>query len=233
MTQAIVPKELLTATNGGLSLLVVSGGADGHVLTQQSDGTYAPEAPSTASGDVVGPSSATDNAIARFDTTSGKLLQNSLASITDTGVFTTTAANGAVCEVDPVNWRFRLSFSGLSRLDLDEYSIRIVDSAMLLWSNAGNNANTTKLLGLAKNETTNALEINSGTRGTFRDLNCRSVTLTGGNNLAAITKAALLLLTPTAASAGRWRVTDATPANREAYPDGTNWRYTSDDSVVT
>lgn len=44
MTQAIVPKELLTATLGGLSLLVVSGGADGQVLTQQADGTYAPEA---------------------------------------------------------------------------------------------------------------------------------------------------------------------------------------------
>jgi hypothetical protein len=41
---AIVPKELLTATAGGLSVLIVSGGADGHVLTQQADGTYAPEA---------------------------------------------------------------------------------------------------------------------------------------------------------------------------------------------
>jgi hypothetical protein len=38
-----VPKELLTATAGGLSVLIVSGGADGHVLTQQADGTYAPE----------------------------------------------------------------------------------------------------------------------------------------------------------------------------------------------
>ena len=50
MTQAIVPKELLTATSGGLSLLVVSGGADGEVLTQQSDGTYAPEAVAAGGG---------------------------------------------------------------------------------------------------------------------------------------------------------------------------------------
>ena len=92
MTQAIVPKELLTATLGGLSLLVVSGGADGHVLTQQADGTYSPEAPSAASGDVVGPSSATDNAIARFDTTTGKLLQNSLVTITDTGIIEVSGA---------------------------------------------------------------------------------------------------------------------------------------------
>lgn len=37
------------------------------------------------SGDVVGPSSATDNAIARFDSTTGKLLQNSLVTISDAG----------------------------------------------------------------------------------------------------------------------------------------------------
>ena len=36
-------------------------------------------------GDVVGPSSATDNAIARFNTTTGKLIQNSVVTINDTG----------------------------------------------------------------------------------------------------------------------------------------------------
>jgi hypothetical protein len=36
-------------------------------------------------GDVVGPASATDNAIARFDTTTGKLIQNSVTLIDDTG----------------------------------------------------------------------------------------------------------------------------------------------------
>lgn len=60
-----------------------------------------------------------------------------------------------------------------------------------------------------------------------------AITASGALNLAPITKAALLLLTPNAATGGRWRVTDATPASREAYPDGTNWRYTSDDTVVT
>jgi hypothetical protein len=41
-----------------------------------------------ATGDVVGPASATDNAIARFNTTTGKLIQNSLGIISDTGVLT-------------------------------------------------------------------------------------------------------------------------------------------------
>lgn len=40
--------------------------------------------PTAGTGDVVGPSSATDNAVARFDTTTGKLIQNSAVTIADT-----------------------------------------------------------------------------------------------------------------------------------------------------
>jgi hypothetical protein len=50
-------------------------------------------------GDVVGPASATDNAIARFDTTTGKLLQNSVVTVGDTGAVagvTTLAATTSV-----------------------------------------------------------------------------------------------------------------------------------------
>lgn len=39
----------------------------------------------SGTGDVVGPASATDNAVARFDSTTGKLLQNSVVIIGDTG----------------------------------------------------------------------------------------------------------------------------------------------------
>lgn len=39
------------------------------------------------SGDVVGPASATDNALARFDTATGKLLQDSGVTLSDTAVF--------------------------------------------------------------------------------------------------------------------------------------------------
>jgi hypothetical protein len=50
-------------------------------------------------GDVVGPASATDNAIARFDGTTGKLIQNSVVTISDTGAttgVTTLAASTSV-----------------------------------------------------------------------------------------------------------------------------------------
>jgi hypothetical protein len=43
-------------------------------------------------GDVVGPASATDNAIVRYDLTTGKLIQNSAATIDDSGVLSTTGA---------------------------------------------------------------------------------------------------------------------------------------------
>ncbi len=36
-------------------------------------------------GDVVGPASSTNNAIARFDTTTGKIIQNSVAILSDLG----------------------------------------------------------------------------------------------------------------------------------------------------
>jgi hypothetical protein len=50
-------------------------------------------------GDVVGPASSTDNAIARFDSTTGKLLQNSVVTVGDTGAVsgvTTLAASTSV-----------------------------------------------------------------------------------------------------------------------------------------
>ena len=44
----------------------------------------------TVTGDVVGPASSTDNAIVRFDSTTGKLVQNSGVTISDADLLTTT-----------------------------------------------------------------------------------------------------------------------------------------------
>lgn len=60
-------------------------GTAGQVLT--SNGAGVPpsfQAGGGGTGDVVGPGSATDNAIVRFDTTTGKLVQNSAVTIADT-----------------------------------------------------------------------------------------------------------------------------------------------------
>lgn len=52
-------------------------------------------------GDVVGPASATDNAVARFDTTTGKLIQNSGVTVDDSGnIATSGTVDGRDVSVD-------------------------------------------------------------------------------------------------------------------------------------
>lgn len=64
----------------------------GQVLTATGSTAATWQTPSGGggSGDVVGPASATDNAIARFDATTGKLIQNSVVTVGDTGDIATT-----------------------------------------------------------------------------------------------------------------------------------------------
>src|SRR5687768_6202103 len=62
-------------------------GTAGQVLTSNgadADPTFQ-AAPGAGSGDVIGPASSTDNAVARFDGTGGKTLQNSAITVSDTG----------------------------------------------------------------------------------------------------------------------------------------------------
>ena len=82
---------------GGASLPDQTGNA-GKFLT--TDGTEASWGTPAGSGDVVGPSSATDNAIARFNTTTGKLIQNSAVTISDTGDMSGVASLGVANYID-------------------------------------------------------------------------------------------------------------------------------------
>jgi len=69
------------ATAGTQSYVFPSGvpGVTGRFLTTDTSGNLSWEAP----GDVIGPASATDNAVARFNSTTGKLIQNSGVTIDD------------------------------------------------------------------------------------------------------------------------------------------------------
>jgi hypothetical protein len=58
-------------------------GTNGQVLSTDGSGTLSWASGGDGSGDVVGPASATDNAIARYDGTTGKLIQNSGVAIDD------------------------------------------------------------------------------------------------------------------------------------------------------
>jgi len=46
MFDPVPSSAIYDATTGGLSVIVITGGSDGDVLTRQADGTYAPETPS-------------------------------------------------------------------------------------------------------------------------------------------------------------------------------------------
>jgi hypothetical protein len=69
-------------------------GTNGQVLSTNGSGVLSWASGGGGSGDVVGPASATDNAVARFDGTTGKLIQNSAVTIADTSGNITT--NGVV-----------------------------------------------------------------------------------------------------------------------------------------
>ena len=69
--------------------LPAADGLSGQFLGTDGSGTLSWSTPSGA-GDVVGAASSTDNALARFDGTSGKAIQNSGATLSDTGVLTVT-----------------------------------------------------------------------------------------------------------------------------------------------
>ena len=65
---------------------------------------------------MVGPGSATDNAVARYDTTTGKLIQDSLVLIDDTG--SVTGVNALTAESLTVNNNATLGFSNTDTLDV-------------------------------------------------------------------------------------------------------------------
>src|SRR5687768_13418462 len=70
----------------------VVNGTAGYVLTSNGDGAT-PSFQAAAGGDVDGPASATDNAVARFDGTTGKLIQNSGITIADGAAGTLAGSN--------------------------------------------------------------------------------------------------------------------------------------------
>lgn len=84
--QNLVVKKLRTST--GPAVLTVGAVADGEFLKRSGTSIISAAAGGGGLGDVAGPAGATDNALARFDTTTGKLIQNSAITADDDGAIT-------------------------------------------------------------------------------------------------------------------------------------------------
>lgn len=76
-------------------------------------------------GDLFGPSSSTDNALLRFDGTSGKITQNSSATLSDAGVL--SVAGAAVSGTDGID------FSPGSDVDCDLLTVGVTGSPRMYW----------------------------------------------------------------------------------------------------
>jgi hypothetical protein len=75
------------STLGPVTNVKITGGTNGQVLTTDGTGTlsWATVSGGGGGGDVAGPASSTDNAVVRYDATTGKIIQNSLVIIGDGG----------------------------------------------------------------------------------------------------------------------------------------------------
>jgi hypothetical protein len=120
-TAAAVPTSGNLA-NGELAINIT----DGKLYYKNNSGTVTLLASSAgASGDVVGPASATDNALARFDLTTGKLIQNSVGILSDAGALTGLTGLTSTSITDSGLTSGRVTFASTGGL--------LADSANLLW----------------------------------------------------------------------------------------------------
>jgi hypothetical protein len=90
-TIAVAGQSSIVADSSADTLTIAAG--DGITLTTNAGtDTLTISSNASGSGDVVGPASATDDALARFNGTTGKLIQSSTATLTDAGLLTVSDA---------------------------------------------------------------------------------------------------------------------------------------------
>jgi len=130
------------------------------------------------SGNVVGPASATDNALARYDGTTGKLLQNSPVTVDDNGNISITYATVAHAGTGIGNWYGTLALWSSSTLvaTVAPTAWNFADTVALQW-----NSDT----GLSRTAA-GKLALGNGTAGSFTgELKLTTLTFADGNTMTA------------------------------------------------
>lgn len=204
-----------------------------------------------------GSTGSTDNRILRSDGTGGATVQNSAVTIDDSGNISGlgTVACGAITASGVVSipngavgspgWRFssdtdtgmyralnntiNVACGGtLTQQFQSDGSIVVFGADPWIYSNNwAIRSGGSGIINLRAGNGTTPATVNCGAINASANVTCQS-----GFELASRTKAAVLA-SSTAVNSGRFQLSDAGLIGREVYPDGTNWRYSSDDSIVT
>lgn len=258
-----VPSSAISdATTGGLSVIVITGGSTGQVLTLQANGTYAPATVSAGIGGSVG---STDNRLVRSDGTGGVTVQSTgitvddsnnvsgvgtigCGAITSTGVF--TGANGSVSAPSlnmgdagtgfyrPTSGEICIATGGQNWISFFQaVAINLKSNLKYGISSDSANARTAPDVTLARNATGPAWRIAADGGAQIRNLaNSADAALTA----AAITASALMCCgvytfatVPSASSNTGKFLRISDRAQKHAYSDGTNWRFFGDDAVIS
>ena len=142
-------------------------GTSGQVLATNGTGTLSWAA---ASGDVVGPASSTDNAVARFDSITGKIIKNSVVIVDDTGAVSgATQLNvdnlrldGNTISSTDTNGNIVLAPNGTGDVQVDADTLRVGDSGVD--ANIQSNGNADLILKTG-NATTGSVTLADGANG--------------------------------------------------------------------
>lgn len=162
--------------------------------------------------------------VTSYNGTAGDLFKVSAGGFTYSKAFTTTSTYLVITDTGTPGW----AYNGIS-LRASGVDIRAGSASLVGWTANADSYNQALSVALGFN-TAGVVEFNNGTAGQYRDAKLRKLDATEGVSAGPVTFAVLNASTPTA-TLGVYRITDR--ANRLAYPDGTNWRFVSDDAIIS
>lgn len=191
----------------------VDDGAAGDALVTDGSGNLSWS--SAASGDVYGPASSTDNALARFDGTTGKLIQNSVAILSDAGEMSGLTGLSSTSITDSGLTSGRVTYAGTGGL--------LQDSANLTFNGTTLSANAITSPSITDSGITSGQVVYAGTGGLLSG----SINFTWSGSTLGITGALSASADSSFTSTGALLISKGTTAEQPGTPVTGMMRYNS------